>query len=73
MVQPGAGGMRRGWEGWWPDAAGPMAQPTGLYYLVKIKNRSLFKQDINDRWVKLGDYATRDEALQALEDEVEIM
>jgi len=64
--------MRKGWEGWWPDAAGPMQKPTGNYYLVQIRKHSLFKFD-GSRWVKLGDYANRDEALQSLEDEVETM
>jgi len=59
--------MRKG------DAAGPIQKPTGLYYLLRIKKRSLFKLAIDDRWVKIGDYASKDKALEALEDEVEIM
>jgi len=34
---------------------------------------SLEKQAIDGRWTKLGDYDNEDQALEALEDEVETM
>ena len=64
--------------GWWANTAyGPMQKPTGLYFLVRIKRcrgyTSLLKQAIDGQWIKLGDFATVNLALEALKDEVETM
>ena len=62
-------------------AYGPIRKPTGNYTLVRLKrgkrrskyNVAVEKKSIDGRWIKLGDFATEDQALEFLEDEVETM